>query len=207
MAAGKCWSLINLTKDFENSSTLRNYSIGIHPRFINEDTLENDWNQLQLSSRQKNVLAIGECGLDRLCDISFSLQEKVFVRQVRWANEIAKPLIIHCVRAFPETIRILKSCNNNVPVVFHGFNNKKEIAEQLLKEGYYLSFGKSLLHPNQETIFNNIPLNRIFLENDDSDIAISSLYEQAARIKQMSVETMSSEMKKNLLTVFNVSLT
>ena len=181
--------------------------MGIHPRFINEENLESDWNTLPFCSRQPNVLAIGECGLDRLCDTSFPLQEMVFVKQIRWANEIAKPLIIHCVRAFPETLRILKSCSNGMPVVFHGFNNKQEIAEQLLKEGYYLSFGKSLLHPNQETIFNNIPLNRVFLENDDSDIAISSLYEQAARIKQMSVETMSSEMKKNLLTVFNVSLT
>jgi TatD DNase family protein len=181
--------------------------MGIHPRFINEETLGNDWQLLQLSSHQQNVFAIGECGLDRLCDIPFHLQEKVFVMHIRWANEIAKPLIIHCVRAFPETIRLLKSCNNKMPVVFHGFNNNKEIAEQLLKEGYYLSFGKSLLQPNMENLFNHIPLNKIFLENDDSDIAISSIYEQAARIKQMPVETMAKEMKKNLFTVFNISTT
>jgi TatD DNase family protein len=181
--------------------------MGIHPRFINEENLESDWNALQFYSRQPNVLAIGECGLDRLCDTSFPLQEKVFVKQIRWANEIAKPLIIHCVRAFPETLRILKSCSNGMPVVFHGFNNNKETADQLLREGYYLSFGKSLLQPNMETLFNHIPLNKIFLENDDSDIAISSIYEQAARIKQMSVETMAKEMKKNLFTVFNVSIT
>jgi len=181
--------------------------MGIHPRLINEQTFENDWEMLQIASRQKNVLAIGECGLDRLSEIPFSIQEKVFVKQVRWANEIAKPLIIHCVRSFSEIIRILKSCNNNVPVVFHGFNNKGETAQQLMNEGYYLSFGKSLLQPKQEAIFNHLPLSRVFLENDNSDIAISQIYEQAARIKQMSVETMAKEMKKNLFTVFNVSIT
>lgn len=180
--------------------------MGIHPRFINEENLDNEWNLLQLNSRQSNVLAIGECGLDRLSNIPFSLQEKVFVQQIRWANEIAKPIIIHCVRAFPETLRLLKSCKNAMPVVFHGFNNNKEIAEQLLKEGYYLSFGKSLLQPNMENLFNNIPLNRIFLENDDSDIAISSIYEQAARIKQMPVETLATAIKNNLYTVFKVKL-
>lgn len=168
--------------------------------------MENDWQMLQIASRQKNVLAIGECGLDRLSEIPFPIQEKVFVKQVRWANEIAKPLLIHCVRSFSEIIRILKSCNNNVPVIFHGFNNKGETAQQLLNEGYYLSFGKSLLQPNQEAIFNHLPLSRIFLENDNSDIAISQIYEQAARIKQTSVELLSLEMKKNLQTVFNVSV-
>ena len=206
LAAGKSWSLVNLTHNFDKTSTLQHYSMGIHPRFINEQTLEIEWQMLQLASCQKNVLAIGECGLDRLCEIPFSIQESVFVNHVRWANEIAKPLIIHCVRSFSEIIRILKSCKNNVPVVFHGFNNNKEIASQLLKEGYYLSFGKSLLNPNQEAIFNHLPLSRVFLENDNSDIAISAIYEQAARIKQTSVEMLSSEMKKNLETVFNFSL-
>ena len=197
------WSLINLSHDFKSTLPQYNYSMGIHPKFIEASTFENDFDNLKLASRQKNILAIGECGLDRLSEVPLTLQERVFVLHVRWANEIAKPIIIHCVKAFPEVFKILKSCKNNMPVIFHGFNNNINIADQIIKEGYYVSFGKSLLHPNQENIFNHIPSDRFFLENDDSDIAISKIYEQAARIRNTSVEQISSTIQKNLFRIFN----
>ena len=158
---------------------------------------------MKVASWQKNVLAIGECGLDRICSTDFKLQEKVFIEQILWANEIAKPLIIHCVKAHHETLVLLKEYNRTSPVIFHGFNNKLDTANKVLEHGYYLSFGKHLYNPAIENIFSKISLEKIFLETDDSDTGIDDIYKQAAKIKNMSSEQLSLQIKKNLECILN----
>ena len=150
-------------------------------------------------------MAIGECGLDRICNTDFKLQEKVFTEQILWANEIAKPIIIHCVKAHHETLSLLKEFNRTSPVIFHGFNNKIETANKILNQGYYLSFGKHLLNPTTENVFSKISLEKIFLETDDSNIGIDAIYKQAAKIKNISTEQLSLQIKKNLDRIFKKS--
>ena len=159
---------------------------------------------MKIASGKKNVLAIGECGLDRICNTDFKLQEKVFVEQILWANEIAKPLIIHCVKAHHETLLLLKEFNRTSPVIFHGFNNKLETANKILEHGHYLSFGKQLLNPAIENIFSKISLEKIFLETDDSEVAIDDIYKQAAKIKNISTERLSLQIKNNLNRIFKI---
>ena len=160
-------------------------------------------NELKMQSKKQNVLAIGECGLDRICEIPYKLQQEIFKQQIIWANEIAKPIIIHCVKAHDEVLQLLNDNPCNVPVIFHGFNNKKEIADKLIKKGYFISFGKALFNPSVEIVFNTIPLENIFLETDDSDADIESIYCQAARIKNISLNQLSLQLKKNFKKVFN----
>ena len=159
---------------------------------------------MKIASGKKNVLAIGECGLDRICNTDFKLQEKVFVEQILWANEIAKPLIIHCVKAHHEVLLLLKEFNRTSPVIFHGFNNKLETANKILEHGHYLSFGKQLLNPAIENIFSKISLEKIFLETDDSEVAIDDIYKQAAKIKNISTERLSLQIKNNLNRIFKI---
>ena len=177
------------------------YSVGIHPWYINRDNINDELSKMKIAALKENVLALGECGLDRLCQTDFKLQEKVFIEQIKWANEIAKPLIIHCVKAHHETLQILKEHNKTSPVIFHGFNNKEEIAQKIISQGYYLSFGKQLMNPTIEKIFSKISLEHIFLETDDSDISIDEIYKQASKIKNISAERLSLQIKKNLETI------
>lgn len=160
---------------------------------------------MKIASGKKNVLAIGECGLDRICNTDFKLQEKVFIEQIIWANEIAKPLIIHCVKAHHEVLLLLKEYNRTSPVIFHGFNNKIETANKILEHGHYLSFGKHILNPSIENVFSKISIERIFLETDDSDISIYAIYKQAAKIKNISTEQLSLQIKKNLESIFKTT--
>jgi len=161
--------------------------------------------EMKIASNQKNVLAIGECGLDRICTTDFKLQERVFIEQILWANEIAKPLIIHCVKANQESLILLKEYNRTSPVIFHGFNNKLETANKILDQGHYLSFGKHIFNPVIESVFSKISLEKIFLETDDSDIGIDAIYKQAAKIKNISREQLSLQIKKNLDCIFKTS--
>lgn len=159
--------------------------------------------QLKAFSNDEQVLAIGECGLDRICSTPFRLQEQAFKAQIEWANIIAKPLIIHCVRAHRECMLLLKEMNNRMPVIFHGFNNSLDIALQLVKKGYYLSFGHSLFKPSLEPVFTAITLEHIFLETDDNNIKIEEVYRQAAKIKNISIDQLSLHIQRNSIKVFN----
>ncbi len=195
----------NLHANFEELNALFNYSVGIHPWYIDSKTIKEELAEMKIASSHKNVLAIGECGLDRICNTDFKLQEKVFIEQILWANEIAKPLIIHCVKAHHETLILLKEYNRTSPVIFHGFNNKLETANKILEQGYYLSFGKHLMNPSVENVFSKISLEKIFLETDDSDIGIDAIYKQAAKIKNISTEQLSLQIKKNLDRIFKTT--
>ena len=197
------WSIQNLFKDFDSIGSLFYYSVGIHPWHIDENTIATELAKVKMASELKNVLAIGECGLDRVCKTPYKLQEKIFIEQLLWANEIAKPLIIHCVRAHREILFLLKEYNNLAPVIFHGFNNNEEIANSIIEAGCMISFGKSLMYPNSENVFSKIPIENIFLETDDNEIIIDDIYKQAAKIKNISTERLSLQIQKNRNKVFN----
>ena len=116
------------------------YSYGLHPWYIDKETYNDQLNKLEVIAYEKRCLAIGECVLDKLSKVDFELQEKVFVEQIKIANKINKPLIIHCVKAFNELINCLNLNDNKVPVIIHGFNNNENIARVMVNEGYYFSF-------------------------------------------------------------------
>lgn len=200
------WSIQNMHDNFESANSLFNYSVGIHPWYINENTISNDFEKMKLASNKINVLAIGECGLDRICKTSFELQKAVFIRHIQWANEIAKPIIIHCVKAHEDILELLQEYQCLVPVIFHGFNNKESTANKIIKAGYFLSFGNAILSPSNELVFNHIPRDKIFLETDDSDHTIEAIYEQAGRIKNISLEQLNLQIKKNTKKVFNLNV-
>jgi TatD DNase family protein len=167
----------------------RLFSGGIHPWHVNELTLEKDISSIDEFSVNPNVFAVGETGLDRLCKVPFKLQEEVFTNQLEIAGRHGKPLIVHCVKALPETISIYQKTKSKSNLIFHGFNNNLKIAVKLLDQGFYLSFGQALLNQksNAYLLFNQIPDESIFLETDDSGISIEEIYAEAARIKKISV--------------------
>ena len=172
------------------------FSIGIHPKDIDGNWQEN-LEKVKEISQQQNCAAIGECGLDALINIDENLQKKVFEAQILWANEINKPMIIHCVKRFQELIPFQKLAK--VPLIIHGFNKKKAIADEMLKHGFYLSFGKSVLHSvSLQAIVKDFPLEKMFLETDDADFDIAELYQKVAELKEISLGKLQKQISNNL---------
>ena len=175
-------------------------SIGIHPWHINEKKLNEEIDIIQKNAQNKNVLAIGECGLDKLIDTELSIQENIFKVQLEIAQQVQKPIIVHCVKAFDSLVRIKKAMNVNIPMIVHGFNNNEQIAKELIKNGFYLSFGKALLQENSNATkaIQLSSIDSIFLETDDADFDIAELYQKAAEIKEIPVEKLQEQISKNL---------
>ena len=178
------------------------YSAGLHPWYIDALNWPQQWEALMQCSTQSYVLAIGECGLDKVCTTDFALQQNIFIRHIHLANTLGKPLIIHCVRAYEEVVQLLQKNQVQVPVIFHGFNKNKTLALQLTSKGYYLSFGKALQLPALQLVLASLPLQQIFLETDDTALSIEMVYALAAQALSIDVNTLSLQIKKNAATVF-----
>lgn len=184
----------NLYKDFEQVQQKGYYSIGLHPWYIAADW-KKDLEQLKHYASHPHVKAIGECGLDKVCSTDFTLQQQVFEQQIQLANAVKKPLIIHCVKAYEEVLQLLKQAQQ--PAVFHGFNKSKELALQIINAGHYLSFGKALLQEHMQDVLKTVPKEKIFLETDDTDVSIASIYERAAKVFSIDELSLSLQLYKN----------
>jgi TatD DNase family protein len=179
------------------------YSIGIHPWRIVEDRIDEDLMVIESKLKEKNCLAIGECGLDKRIEIPLELQLKVFEKQLALAERYKKPVVIHCVAAFQELIEIKNRLQISVPMLIHGFSKNEQLAKQLINNGFYLSFGKYLLrNPELETVFKSIPNNRFFLETDTIEEGIQTVYSLAAKYKNIAIEQLQEQIKSNFEAVF-----
>ena len=130
-------------------------SVGLHPWNVSAGWQET-FSLVRAAALDERVWAIGECGLDKLHGEALSLQMEAFRAHIAIAEEVQKPMIIHCVRAFDELLMLRReleaSCKHesgngggNVrhpqPWVIHGFRGKPEQAKQLMTKGMLLSFG------------------------------------------------------------------
>lgn len=176
------------------------FSVGLHPKDITENW-KYDFDKIKDISLSENCLAIGECGLDGLISIDINIQNDVLKAHISWAEEVQKPIIIHCVRRFSQILHYKKT---KIPLVIHGFNKKENIALELLEAGFYLSFGYAALENlSLQNIIKNIPIHRLFLETDDSDFEIIKLYEKVSGIKSIPPENLKNQMWENLNHIIN----
>ena len=185
-------------------AAIPNYSIGIHPWYIDENRLENDLEKIKEKLQLSECLALGECGLDKRIEIPMELQIAIFKKQLELVQQTNKPIILHCVAAFEEVIAIKKEMKIENSMIIHGFSKNVLVAQSLLNNGFYLSFGKYLLrNPDLEKVVNFAPENQILLETDTIEETIYEVYEKAASIKGISVHEMKAMVFTNFSRIFN----
>ena len=194
-------SVVNLYDNFADAATHHACSAGLHPWYL-QDTDESV-KQLKEIAALPQVIAIGECGLDKVCTTDWQLQLSIFSKQIALAAHLHKPLIIHCVRAWEEVLAMLQQNKPRVPVIFHGFN-KGNMATRLTNLGYYLSFGKALMNTDSPAVaaLKQIPPTRFFLETDDAGIPISDIYQKAATLRQTEEDDVILQLQQNFKNVF-----
>lgn len=165
-----------------------NVALGIHPWFINEDTSDDDIRNLKEMAKNNRVRMIGECGLDKIKGAKFELQQTIFADQLRLAKELKKPVILHCVKAYDELMAMTKEIDPQVPMVIHGFNKSEQLGQQLMSHGFSLSFGKTILEEHSGAAALLRKSDVFFLETDDSETPIETVYAAAANLKNMTLD-------------------
>lgn len=190
-------------ENFELEDSESTISLGIHPWFIDELNYKLQIDKLAELAKNQSVRLIGECGLDRLKGPNLQLQEEVFIKQIRIAEDLRKPVIIHCVRCFSELVSIKKIIRPKVPMIVHGFNQNEQIAKQLIEKGFYLSIGDAVLKEgsNVEKVVAEMPVNQLFIETDEADVSLKTIYEKIAKIKQIPFEELEQIVFENYLSL------
>lgn len=188
---------------WEFDDKIPQYSIGIHPWYINKDRLESDLNFIEEKLSLKECLALGECGLDKRNSMSLYDQINVFQQQLELVQKTKKPVILHCVAAYQEVIAIKKEMDIQNPMIIHGFSKNIQVAKSLLDAGFYLSFGKYLLRNLElESVFNYVPNDCFFLETDTIEETIIDVYQKASTIKNIEIEDLKYILSENFNQVF-----
>ncbi|TDQ12939.1 TatD DNase family protein [Algoriphagus boseongensis] len=175
------------------------FSVGLHPWFLDQNWEESIKLVEKLAKQNQGVLAIGECGFDRIKGPKIGIQKKAFQAQASLASQLEIPLILHCVKGHDLLVEYLKNEKNPPPIIWHGWNLKPELANQLLLFPVYFSFGKHLLieNSNASQWLKDCPQNKIFLETDDSNLPIAQIYQAASLILGLSEQDLSDLVQKN----------
>ena len=152
-------------------------AIGIHPEDCQhlertpDDVLAELYAQLSdpASRRRDKIVAIGEIGFDYYWQpVNKELQREYFLRQLAMARELDLPVIIHDREAHGDCFDMVKQYKG-VRGVFHCYSGSDEMAKELLKLGWYLSFGGPVTYKNAEKVRRAakvVPLDRLLLETD-----------------------------------------
>ncbi len=174
-------------------------SVGIHPWYIMDTPLNEMLAFLEEAVALPVVKCIGEAGLDKLRGPDLCIQQEVLIRQIRIAETVNKPVVIHCVRAYQELMAVKKSLNPGVPLIIHGFARKPALAAELVSNGFYLSFGKAVLDkPYVQQALRGTVAGRLFLETDDcSEMSIRTVYEKAAAVRGVSLDELKQLISQN----------
>jgi len=197
-------------------------SVGVHPDDVG-GLGEKELSILEELAKSKKVVAIGEIGLDyNTSEVPKEEQKDAFIKQIKLADKLGLPVVIHSREATGDTIDVLKSNLQYLShgIVMHCFNKNSTVAKIFLDMGCYLSIGGALTFPNSEKLkqaVKEIPLDRILLETDcpymtpvpfrgqvNEPKNVIIVADEIAKIKGITPEEVGKQTTLNAIKVFGI---
>ena len=143
-------------------------AVGIHPGEL-AGFKSGDIDIIRKLAAHEKCVAIGEIGLDYYWDDSRKAEQKeLFINQLELAISLDKPVIIHDREAHADTMETLFSYPQ-LRGVLHCFSGSKEMANELLKRGWYLGFDGPVTYKNARKsleVLEVCPMDRLLIETD-----------------------------------------
>jgi TatD DNase family protein len=198
------WVMMNLmAKDFPPEDIENGYySVGFHPYNVGKANEQETLDRVRKAVEHPRVLAIGEIGLDKSIEAPMEDQLRIFEKQVKIAESANLPVMLHVVRSFNEMVAYMKAQQPVVPMIIHGYNGSAEMADELVKAGFLISFGEAITREHSKIIeaLQKVPVEMMFLETDEGDMDIRELYLFAAEVKGISVDHLRMQIFENART-------
>lgn len=193
-------------------------SAGIHPCYMDDQNFD----LLAEQARDKQVVAIGESGLDYFYvqdATTQKTQRESFAKHIDLSAELGKPLIVHTRDAREETIAVLQGERaERGGGVMHCFTETLDMAKAALDLGFYISFSGIITFKNAEEIrevCRYVPLDRILIETDSPYLApvpyrgkinrpcyVQYVAEQVADAKDLTTEEIAKITSENFYQLF-----
>ncbi|MCQ2385372.1 MAG: TatD family hydrolase [Clostridia bacterium] len=128
---------------------------GLHPEdVLGSDDPEKEITEIRdlIKNNPMKIVAIGEIGLDyHYSPLDKDLQKRVFIRQMELAEALSLPVVIHDREAHGDTFGII-SAFPKVKGVLHSYSGSGEMARQLAKMGYMISFSGTVSFKNARSV-------------------------------------------------------
>jgi len=142
---------------------------GVHPHHADKFQPECEIRITKLAE-EDSIVAVGEIGLDFHYNFSPpSLQLEVFQKQLRLAQVLDLPVVIHCRKAGEEVSRAIEKSSFTGGGVLHCFTEDWEFAQLMMKKGFYVSFSGIVTFPNAQQLretARKIPIEKLMVETD-----------------------------------------
>lgn len=194
-------------------------AIGIHPsefQTFNENSKEKIYELL----KHKKIVAIGEIGLDYHYGADSKEEQKELLKQqLKIAEELQVPVIIHDRESHEDVFEILQNYNLK-DVIFHCFSGNAEFAKKCINSGYYIAIGGVVTFKNAKDLKEAakiIPLNKLLLETDAPYLApvpfrgklntpayLKYIAQEIATLKEIDVEEVKKQTTENAKKVFGL---
>ena len=173
-------------------------------------------------AQNKKVVAIGEIGLDYYWNTdNKEFQRQTFVDQIKLANKLNLPIVIHSRDAVYDTLDILNNVQKvNKPSVFHCCQLNVDLVREALKLGFYISFAGPITFKNSKNakeIVNMVPVDKILIETDSPYLApepvrgtrntsynVRYVLNKIAEFRSVPVEELAEQIYNNSLKVYNI---
>ena len=195
-------------------------AVGIHPHHaknVTDDVLR----EIEILSREKKVVAIGEIGLDYYYDNSpRDTQKYWFKKQMQLANKLRLPVIIHDGDAHGDCMDILKKDPPKLGGILHSFSGSTEMAKEVLALGMDISISGPITYKNNRKaveVVAEIPIEHLLIETDspylppephrgerNSSLYVKYVAQRIAEIKNMSFEEVCRITCENAKRVFRI---
>lgn len=103
-------------------------SVSLHPWYLTEENIQSqiDW-LVQTIQSDSRVVALGEAGLDKVCETPFDLQIQAFRKAIELSETYHLPLVIHSVKVTAELFALHKEYHPAQAWIIHGFRGKKNL--------------------------------------------------------------------------------
>ncbi len=197
-------------------------AVGIHPEEAYE-LGEADDERLAAWAKCDRVVAIGEIGLDYYWEQDpekRALQQRIFIRQLALARDLDLPVCIHDRDAHGDTLSILKKEGKGNRGVLHCYSGSLEMAEELVRMGWYLGVDGPLTYKNAAKlpeIVQKMPLERLLVETDapyltpvphrggrNEPAYVRHVAEKIAELRGISLEEVARQTTANAETIYAI---
>jgi len=186
-----------------------------------KDEFEKKLEEIKKLAKHEKVVAIGEIGLDYYWNKDNKENQKyAFIKQIKLANELNLPIVIHTREAVYDTLENLKNVNVNKKGIFHCCPLNLDLIKEGLKLGFYISFAGPITFKNSknaEEAIKAVPLDKILIETDSPYLApepkrgtrnnssnVKYIAEKIAEVKEISTEEVAKITYDNAKKIFNL---
>lgn len=146
---------------------------GVHPWEVNG--LEGGWRTSLREFLEANPEAgIGEVGLDKwIRNHDISRQRDILGSQLALAEELKRPVAVHCLQAWGHLDEVLEGSKFRRPFLLHSYGGPSEFVERMCERGAYFSISGYFFREDKgekRQVFLQIPEDRILIETDAPDM-------------------------------------